>query len=183
MEWKELPLQAKTKFLLRYKSSADASIMFSVDGTALTSVHLPSTNDVWTTINAGTYSSAGNGLHTVRLTVAAGTPDVNYFVRVGEENINTAVGEVVNPVGEQLSVHVYPNPYTSGSLSFLLSGFENNDKVMVTITNPMGKTVFKQTRNNSSFFEEDLSDVLKESIYFITVEAGSHRIVKKLIVN
>lgn len=183
MEWKELPLQAKTKFLLRYKSLADASITFSVDGTALTTAYLPSTNDVWTTIDAGTYTSASNGLHTVRLTVASGTPDINYFLRVGEKNINTAVAEAVNPAGEQLSVHVYPNPYTSGSLSFLLNGFENNDKVMVTITNPMGSTVFKKIMNNSTFFEEELTDVLKESIYFITIEAGSHRIVKKLIVN
>lgn len=184
MEWKELPLQAKTKFLLRYKSSADASIMFSVDGSALTTVPLPSTNDVWTTINAGTYTSASNGLHTVRLTVASGTPDVNYFLQVGEENISTSIHEqVVNSGGEQLSVHMYPNPYRSGSLSFLLSGFEKSDKIVVTITNPIGKTVFKQVRNTSTFFEADLTDVLKESIYFITVEADSHRVVKKLIVN
>lgn len=184
MEWKELPLQAKTKFLLRYKSSADASIMFSVDGVASTAVHLPSTNDVWATINAGTFTSVSNGLHTIRLTVASGTPDVNYFLQVGEENISTSVhSEMANPVGEQLSVLVYPNPYIRGSLKFLLKGFENADKVMIAITNPMGKTVFKQVRNNSTFIEAELTNVLKESIYFITIEAGSYRVVKKLIVN
>ena len=184
MEWKELPLQARNKFLLRYKSSADASIMLSVDGAALTAVNLPSTNDVWTTINAGTYTSASNGLHTVRLTVASGTPDINYFTRVGEESISTAIHEeMMNNGGEQLSVQVYPNPYASGRLSFHLNGFENNDKVKVTITNPQGKTVFTKVRNNSAFFEEDLSDFLKASMYFITVEVGSQRVVKKLIVN
>ncbi len=82
MEWKELPLLKSTKFQLRYKSTASASVKFSVDGTFLSTISLPSTSGAWTTIDAGTYSTGSNSLHTVRLTIVSGTPDINYFLRV-----------------------------------------------------------------------------------------------------
>ncbi|NDP20510.1 MAG: DUF5010 domain-containing protein [Paludibacter sp.] len=102
MEWKELPLLASTKFQLRYKSTASSSIKFSVDGTSLSTITLPSTSGVWTTIDAGTYSTASNSLHTVRLTIVSGTPDINYFLRV---NGNVAVtGVTLTPATATLSV-------------------------------------------------------------------------------
>lgn len=82
MEWKELPLLANTKFQLRYKSTAVASIKFSVDGVALSTISLPSTAGVWTTIDAGNYATTSNSLHTVKLTIVTGSPDINYFTRV-----------------------------------------------------------------------------------------------------
>lgn len=69
MEWKELPLLANTKFRLRYKSTAASSVRFSVDGVALSTISLPSTSGVWTTIDAGTFTTTSNSLHTVRLTI------------------------------------------------------------------------------------------------------------------
>ena len=79
LEWKELPLPAQTKFTLRYSSAAASSISFSVDSVALSTVRLPSTGGAWTTIDAGAHSAASNGLHTVRLTIVSGSPDLNYF--------------------------------------------------------------------------------------------------------
>ncbi|MFC0513002.1 DUF5010 domain-containing protein [Mucilaginibacter angelicae] len=91
MEWKELPLQASTKFQLRYGSSASSSISFSVDGTAISTVSLPSTAGAWATIDAGTYAGAANGPHTVRLTIISGTPNINFF-----NVLNTASGPISN---------------------------------------------------------------------------------------
>ena len=102
MEWKELPLLTNTKFQLRYKSTAASSIKFSVDGTALSTISLPSTSGAWTTIDAGNYSTASNSLHTVRLTIVSGTPEINYFLRV---NGNVAVtGVTVTPTTASLSI-------------------------------------------------------------------------------
>jgi len=102
MEWKELPLLVNTKFQLRYKSTAASSVKFSVDGTSLSTISLPSTSGVWTTIDAGNYTTANNSLHTVRLTVVSGSPDINYFLRV---NGNVAVtGVTVSPTSATLNV-------------------------------------------------------------------------------
>jgi hypothetical protein len=79
LEWKELPIPAKAKFMLRYSSTVAASAKISVDGAALSTVTLPSTSGKWSTIDAGDYSGTANGLHTVRLAVVSGAPDLNYF--------------------------------------------------------------------------------------------------------
>lgn len=100
LQWRDLPLMANTKFQLRYKSTAVSSVNFAVDETALTTISLPSTNGVWTTIDAGNYTTAINSLHTVRLNIVSGSPDINYFTRV-----NTAVVPVT-------SVSILPSTFT-----------------------------------------------------------------------
>jgi hypothetical protein len=89
LEWRELPLCAQTKFTLRYSSAAVSSVTFSIDGNALPAVSLPSTGGAWTTIDAGLFSVASNGLHTIRLTINSGAPDLNYFnlVNTGASSI------------------------------------------------------------------------------------------------
>jgi hypothetical protein len=86
MEWRELPLVPENRFEIRYKSTADASVFISIDGVAQPTVTLPATNSAWTTINAGNYIAGTNSTHTVRLTIASGAPDINYFTRT---NVNT----------------------------------------------------------------------------------------------
>jgi hypothetical protein len=90
MEWRELPLLQNTKFQLRYKSTAASSIKFSVDGNALSTISLSSTSGVWTTIDAGNYSTANNSLHTVKLTIVSGSPDINYFTRANGTATSTS---------------------------------------------------------------------------------------------
>jgi len=81
MEWKELPMLAVNKFYIRYKSREAASVMISVDGTDVTTINLPVSNDVWTTLDAGNYNPGAKGERAVRLTVVSGSPDINYFTR------------------------------------------------------------------------------------------------------
>jgi len=82
MEWKELPLLSNTKFKLRYKSTAVSSVKVSVDGSTLGTINLPSTNGIWSTIDAGNYTTSSNSLHTVRLTIVSGVPEINYLERI-----------------------------------------------------------------------------------------------------
>jgi Domain of unknown function (DUF5010)/DUF5010 C-terminal domain/Bacterial Ig-like domain (group 2)/Carbohydrate binding module (family 35)/Secretion system C-terminal sorting domain len=86
MEWRELPLVPENKFEIRYKSTAAASIFISIDGVAQPTVTLPATNSAWTTIDAGNFINGKNSARTVRLTIASGSPDINYFTRT---NLNT----------------------------------------------------------------------------------------------
>jgi len=179
LEWKELPLFANTIFLLRYKSSDLASINISVDGTALSTINLPSTNNVWTTIDAGNYITSANGQHTVRLTILTGTPDINYITR---NNIITALG-VKNQNNFGKSIRIYPNPYSTGKLFVDLIGFENADNVKVKIINLQGQTIYQKYLNKPTHLEVDATGILRKSIYIISVESGQTKVVDRVIVN
>ncbi len=174
MEWRELPLLANTKFQLRYKSYTTASISFSVDGTALSTITLPSTSDAWATIDAGNFITSINGLHTVRLTIVSGTPDINYFIR--EFDSVSGIDEITNP-----AVRIYPNPLSQDVLYIDLGGF-HSDNVLVKIINLSGQTVYQTKLSNTSHVELDLSGILKKSIYLISFESDYSKVVNKLIV-
>ncbi len=81
MEWFELPMLSSNRFYIRYKSEEAASVSISVDRTVVSEISLPSTNNVWTTKDAGVYNMSAKGEHTVRLTIVSGSPDINYFTR------------------------------------------------------------------------------------------------------
>ncbi len=171
MEWKELPLLTNTKFQLRYNSSAEASIQFSVDGTALSTISLPNTNNVWTTIDAGNYSCASNSLHTVRLTIISGTPEINYFKRL----VDTVLGAEVTMTS---AVKIYPNPLNQDVLSIDLGSLYSSNAV-VTIFNLSGQTVYQTKINNTTHVELDLSGLLKKSFYIISVKSGQSIVTSK----
>jgi hypothetical protein len=179
MEWKELPLPAKTKFQLRYKSSTAASIVMSVDGIALSTINLPNSNDVWTTMDAGEYNNPVNGLHTVRLTIVTGTPDINYFTRNGVSDVTGLKSEY----NYGKTVNIYPNPLSTNNLFIDLTGFENSATVQVKILTLYGQTVYHKYLNNTNHLEINTLELLKKSVYIISVESGQTKIAKKLIVN
>jgi len=179
LEWKELPLSKKTEFLLRYKSSDAASVNISVDGTTLPTKNLPSTNNVWTTIDAGNYTNTINGLHTVRLTIVSGTPDINYFTR----NNLTDVSVITSENNSGKSFTIYPNPINTGKLFIDLTGFENSPDVLVKIISLYGQTVYKKYLSNPTHTEINTFELLEKSVYLISVESGQTKIVRKLIVN
>ncbi|MCX6335564.1 MAG: DUF5010 domain-containing protein [Bacteroidia bacterium] len=179
MEWKELPLFKKTEFLLRYKSSDAASVNISIDGAALPTKDLPSTNNIWTTIDAGNYTNTINGLHTVRLTIVSGTPDINYFTRNSSTDVSVLKSE--NNLGK--SIRIYPNPLSTGKLFIDLTGFENSANVLIKIITLYGQTVYQKYLNNPTHIEINTLELLEKSVYIISIESGQTKIVKKLIVN
>jgi hypothetical protein len=87
---------------------------------------------------------------------------------------------LLNPEGK--SVTIYPNPYKQGKLIVDLVGFNPNNQVQLQITNLLGQVIHQETFKDKSQIELNLSGQLNESVYFISVESGDVKIVKKLIV-
>ncbi|MCX6309318.1 MAG: DUF5010 domain-containing protein [Bacteroidia bacterium] len=102
LQWRDLPLLTSTKFQLRYKSSAVSSVNIAVDGIPLPTVSLPFTNGLWFTVDVGTYTTAINSLHTVRLNILSGNPDVNYLNRING-TINPVTSISILPANATLS--------------------------------------------------------------------------------
>jgi len=177
MEWKELPLLKNTKFQLRYKSTASSSIQFKVGENDLPATHLPSTSGTWTTVDAGTFSAEANSPQTVRLTVLAGTPDINYFLRVPND-----ISSIGTPGFVAQSVDVYPNPYQQGNLHIRLSGFEHQTKAVLRITNLTGQVVYRQEIVNTSSETLDLTGILNDAMYIVSIESAHSKVFTKLMV-
>jgi len=179
MEWKELPLSKKTEFILRYKSTDAAAVSISVDGEALPTKNLPSTNNEWTTIYAGNFTYTINALHTVRLTIVSGTPDINYLTRNSLTDVSVSKSES----NSGKSITVYPNPLSTGKLFIDLTGFDNSANVLVKIITLYGQTVYQKYLNNPTRLEINTLGLLEKSVYIISVESGQTKIARKLIVN
>ncbi|NDP20548.1 MAG: carbohydrate-binding protein [Paludibacter sp.] len=81
------------------------------------------------------------------------------------------------------SVNIYPNPFKQGKLSVDIIGFEELNNVQVKITNLMGQTIYHELLTNKSRMELNLKGKLNDSVYFISVESGDTKVVKKLVVN
>lgn len=181
MEWKELPLLKNSKFQLRYKSTGPSTVKFTVNETDLQTVTLPPTSGIWTTIDAGAYTAAGNSSQTVRLTVASGAPDINYFLRVPNEI--TTIGNQPMIIGsDHKSVQVYPNPYRYGNLSVNLTGFEHQTNVVLKISNLTGQLVYQQEVANTKNVTLDLTGLLNDAVYVLSAEAENSKVFTKLMV-
>ncbi len=139
LQWRDLPLLPATKFQLRYKSTAAASVKISVDGNAIATTSLPSTSGIWSTIDVGNYSTASNSIHTVRLDIESGSPDINYLIRIK------------TPVNAVASVNISPSAFTiekdanyQFAATILPSNAENKavnwvtENVKVAIVNSVG---------------------------------------------
>jgi hypothetical protein len=182
MEWKELPLLKETKFQLRYKSTATSSVKFLVNEVDLQMITLPSTNGVWTTVDAGTFSAIANSSHTVRLTILAGAPDINYFLRIAND-ITSIGNQLIQKELNNSSVQIYPNPYRQGQLRISVTGFEDKTNVELKITNLTGQIVYQQYLKNTTIAELDLSGKLIEAVYIVSIETENSKVYTKLITN
>lgn len=88
----------------------------------------------------------------------------------------------VKDVQREKSVDIYPNPYKDGILSMNIDGFEASNEVQLKITNLLGQVIYKEILTDKTHKELNLSERLNESVYFISIEAGKNKVVKKLIV-
>jgi flagellar hook assembly protein FlgD len=99
--------------------------------------------------------------------------------RIGKKE--TKVTEVI-PSSEGKSVTIYPNPYKDGTLSLDILGFESSNEVQLKITNLLGQVIHQEILTDKTHKELNLSGRLNEAVYFISLEAGENKVVKKLIV-
>jgi hypothetical protein len=118
----------------------------------------------------------GVGVYTITLVASnvSGTTTTTYVVVVNSCNVG------INEAGSLLSgVSVYPNP-AHGQLNVVLSGA--NDVYTITMTNLVGAVVFEEKAVKGS--KEVHVNLVNKSkgVYFLSVEAGNAKTIKKIIV-
>lgn len=123
-------------------------------------------------------------------TLNAGTNEIQ-LTSIGSNGGNIDELQVTNAatLGTQMtenqnkkSVAIYPNPYQSGKLSIALKGYENSDTIQINITNLLGQIIHTEKVSNPTQVDLNVSNKLTDSVYFISVESGENKLVKKLIV-
>ena len=95
-----------------------------------------------------------------------GPINCNTFTDVPDGNLPTA------------SCLVFPNPST-GMVQLELSGFDFSEKTTLTIYSLLGETVYTSAVNNERF-AIDLSNKAK-GVYFLTLENGQQKVIKKIV--
>jgi hypothetical protein len=85
-------------------------------------------------------------------------------------------------VQKEKSIDIYPNPYKGGTLFLDIAGFEASNEVQLKITNLLGQIIHKENLTDKTHKELNLSGQLNEAIYFISIETGEYKLLKKLIV-
>ncbi len=168
MEWRELPLLEETRFELRYKSTAASSVKISIDGDALPVASLPSTDGEWSTIDIGTKSLPEKGVHTVRLTIVSGSPDINYFNRIRAGTVSSEVA--LQPLQER-DVHIYPNP--ASDFIRVLSDKEIGEIKLYSIS---GQLHMRRSFEAEKEIEFNVSN-LTPGLYFLRINNKSHKLM------
>ena len=170
MEWKELPLLEETRFELRYKSTSASSVKTSIDGSDLSNASLPATNGNWSTVDIGSKSISSKGLHTVRLTIVSGSPDINYFNRIAGGAISSGA---VLQTDAQNDIQIYPNP--AYEFVRIASKKQIGEISLYSIS---GKLQMKNVYETEKEIELNVSN-MPPGLYFIVVNNQSHKLIVK----
>ena len=80
------------------------------------------------------------------------------------------------------SFKMYPNPVSQDELTVDFRGFKDLSNVEISITNLLGQTILRRTTKNKEIIRINTSELLKSSIYLVTVKSGKSIITSKLIV-
>jgi len=111
------------------------------------------------------------------------TAGVNVTTRVDAIQVESNLFSAINSIKkDEKSVNIYPNPLTKSALSIDVAGFRDMSNVQVKIVNFLGQTVYQKATDNKAHIEIDTSGILKESIYFVSVEGEQSTVTQKLIV-
>lgn len=181
MEWKEFPLLANTDLMLRYTSKESASVQFSVDGTTLPKIDLPGTNGEWSTVNAGNTGFPSNSLHTIRLTIITGSPEINYFTI--KSSSTTGIETGFNQAGKS-GFEIYPNPARSAAILYFKSVHAGS--ISFDIYNANGVCIKSLKRNVSDNGQQQIDISVRDfkpGVYLVRYLAGSFAQTQKLMVH
>jgi hypothetical protein len=140
----------------------------------------------WTTLATGV---PNNGSYTVTLpNVAANTTTCRFMVKaVG--NVFLAVNSknfTITPAlaNEEFGLNnfaIYPNP-NNGNFTVQFDSVSDNE-IVIGVNDIRGRAIFSKTYQNTGLFNENLKlDNLQAGIYLVTVQDGSRKEVKKIVV-
>jgi hypothetical protein len=167
MEWREVPLLEETRFELRYKSTAPSSVKISIDGIDLPAAGLPSTAGIWSIFNIGAISLASNGLHTVRLSIVSGSPDINYLTRIKAGAVNSVA---LHP-GDLNDILIYPNPAND-----FVRIISKNQIGEIRLFSIAGGLQLRTSCENETDIQLNVSN-LKPGLYFLIINNKSHKLI------
>jgi uncharacterized protein YjdB len=147
---------------------------------AVASLAFPSTT-LWSTWrNVVSIQPLKAGINEIRLTTIGSNGG-----NIDELQVTNAANLGINQLEslQKKTVNLYPNPYKGGLLSVALSGFEASQSIQLKITNALGQLIHQENLTDTTHNELNLSGRLNEALYFISIEDGSQKVVKKLIVH
>lgn len=147
---------------------------------AVASLAFPSTT-LWSTWrNVVSIQPLKAGINEIRLTTIGSNGG-----NIDELQVTNAANLGINQLEslQKKTVNLYPNPYKGGSLSVALSGFEASQSIQLKITNALGQLIHQENLTDTTHNELNLSGRLNEAVYFISIEDGIQKVVKKLIVH
>ncbi len=103
-------------------------------------------------------------------------------IQLGLASVISGTNDLVFNNNNEKSVNIYPNPLKNGNLSIVMTGYENSNHVEVKIINLMGQTVYQKNLNNQLYLNINTNGMLRESVYFVSVESGQSKVTRKLVV-
>jgi hypothetical protein len=166
----------------RYALTANRPMKLSInDIMRVASVSFPITG-AWSTWS--TYSTSQTlveGANSIMLT-AIGSSGGNFDELTISGNGISGLKNVSSDADGK-SVRIYPNPLHTNKLSIDMVGFENSNNVEVKIINLLGQTVYHKNTKNTAHLDIDTLNLLSKSVYTVSVEAGSAKILNKLILD
>nr|WP_315146474.1 Ig-like domain-containing protein [uncultured Flavobacterium sp.] len=156
-------------------------LQLKVNGTVVVaSLAFPSTT-LWSNWQYVTSTQALNaGVNEVQLTTIGsngGNLDELQVTNAPTLSINR-----IENLQKEKSFTIYPNPYKNGTLTIDIIGFEASNEVQLKVTNLLGQLIHQEILTNTTHKELNFSGRLNEAVYFISIEGGDHKLVKKLIV-
>ena len=80
------------------------------------------------------------------------------------------------------SIKIYPNPLKKEILTIDLAGIHDIEEIDVTISTLLGQTIYKMNARSRKEIKIDIKELLKNSVYVVSVKAGQFLVTKKLIV-
>ncbi len=164
----------------RYALTTNRPMKLTINGEVrIPSITFPITGSwgIWNKYRTTQALKAGN--NTITLTTI-GSNGGN-FDELGISGAQVVSG-IINPQTNLLKKNVYLHLQNNGNLAVDLTGFENSGNVQIKMMNLLGQIVFLKSANNPTQLEINTSTFVKSSIYLVSVEDISSKVLKKIII-
>ena len=176
-----VPTDGTYTITFRYALTANRPLRLTInDVVKVASLAFPVTG-AWSTWGSfSTNQQLLEGPNSIMLT-AIGSSGCNFDELIISGN---GISTLKNPKSdiERKKVRIYPNPLNTDKLSIDMDGFENFSNIHVKITNLMGQIVFQKILYNATHFEINTLNLRSKSVYTVSVESGTTKVINKLII-
>jgi hypothetical protein len=183
IKWRvTVPTAGNYELSFRYAlGNTGRPLELKINGTiAVASLPFPNTI-LWSTwLNVVSTQQLNTGVNEIQLTtIGLNGGNIDELVVTNTPILGT---NHIKNLQQEKAVTLYPTPYKYGVLYLDITGFETSNKVHLKITNLLGQLIHQEILTDKTHKELNLSGRLNEAVYFISIEDGKNKLVKKLIV-